>query len=289
MTPKTDDDKYSALWLSHSSMSDFLKCPRLYYLVNVYKNPLSGRKITIMNPHLALGQVVHGILEDLALLPAEERFRAPLVHKLDAAWTAVTGKKGGFLDDEKETVFKQKAREMLQRIQDNPGPLLNKAVRLKQELPFYWLSEELSMILCGKVDWIEYLQETDSIHVLDFKTGGKRERESSLQLPIYLLLLRNTQNRPVSKMSYWYLQLDDSPEEVSLPQTEQAHEEIMKIAKRIKLARQLNHFSCSLDEKTGCKHCAPYEAVVKGRGEFVGVGEYNKEMYILTDASVALS
>ncbi len=289
MSPKSDDDKYSALWLSHSSVSDFLKCPRLYYLVNVYKNPLSGRKITIMNPHLALGQVVHGILEDLATLPSHERFHTPLVNKLDIAWTAVTGKKGGFVDDQQETTFKQKAHDMLTRIQNNPGPLLNKAVRLKQDLPYYWFSEELSVILCGKVDWIEYIEDSDSIHVIDFKTGGKRERESSLQLPMYLLLLQNTQNRRVSKMSYWHLQLDDAPTEVQMPDASSAHEEIMKIAKRIKLARQLNHFSCSLDEKTGCKHCAPYEAVIKGRGEFVGVGEYNKEVYILTDASVALS
>ena len=39
-------DKYTAVWVSHSSMGDFLKCPRAYFLHNVYKDPKtdSGKK-----------------------------------------------------------------------------------------------------------------------------------------------------------------------------------------------------------------------------------------------------
>src|ERR1035437_4279352 len=35
---KMAQDKFNAVWVSHSSIGDFLKCPRLYYLHNVYKN-----------------------------------------------------------------------------------------------------------------------------------------------------------------------------------------------------------------------------------------------------------
>lgn len=288
MQPKTDDDKYGAIWLSHSSISDFLKCPRLYYYANMYKNPRSGKKISIIKPALALGQVVHGALDELASLPVDQRFGEPLEKRITRMWETIAGKKGGFQSDDQENDYKNRALQMVQTVQQHPGPLASKALRLKQDLPNYWFSEEDNMILCGKIDWIEYLEATDSIHVLDFKTGRTREKEGSLQLPIYLLLLLHTQSRKIEKMSYWYMQLSDTPEEVALPDEDTAKQQIMQIAKRIKLARQLNHFNCEVDEKNGCRHCAPYEAVIKGKGEFVGVGEYNREMYILTESSVAL-
>ena len=87
-------DKYSATWVSHSSISDFLKCPRAYYLRNVYKDPATGHKMTIASPPLALGQAVHEVIESLAVLPAGERLKISLVKKLDPIWLKVTGKKG---------------------------------------------------------------------------------------------------------------------------------------------------------------------------------------------------
>ncbi len=285
---KTDDDKYSAIWLSHSSISDFVTCPRQYYFANIYKNPKSGRKITIMNPPLALGQVVHNVIEELSTLPTTERLVKPLHERLDKAWTAIEGKKGGFSSNKQEKEYKDRAYAMLERIQNNPGPIERKAIKLKQDLPHYWFSEEENMILCGKVDWLEYLEDRDAIHVIDFKSGRRKEKEDSLQLPIYLLLLKNTQKRDIEKISYWYLQQSDDPEAVEIPDEEESFERIMKIAKRIKLARQLNHFSCSKDEQNGCIACSQYESVTKGQGEFVGVGEFNKEVYILPEESKAL-
>ena len=44
-------DKYSAVWISHSSISDFIACPKAYFYANVYKNPRSGKKITIEAPY----------------------------------------------------------------------------------------------------------------------------------------------------------------------------------------------------------------------------------------------
>ena len=67
-------DKYTAVWVSHSSMSDYLKCPRLYFLRNVYRDPKTNHKVALMQPPLALGQVVHDTIESLSRLPAEARF-----------------------------------------------------------------------------------------------------------------------------------------------------------------------------------------------------------------------
>ena len=53
-------DPYKAVWVSHSSMGDFLKCPRLYYLHNVYKNKNCGSKmINKIFPKDYLEQIVY--------------------------------------------------------------------------------------------------------------------------------------------------------------------------------------------------------------------------------------
>ena len=82
-------DKYTATWVSHSSMSDFLTCSRAYYLKNVYKDPESNRKVQLINPSLSLGQEVHSVLESLSVLPKGERFSKPLPVKFEEAWEKV--------------------------------------------------------------------------------------------------------------------------------------------------------------------------------------------------------
>ena len=284
---KTDEDKFSAIWLSHSSISDFLTCPQLYYYSHVYKNPRSGRKITLMNPYLALGQSIHTVFDEIAGLPVEERLKQSPVDRFEHIWPSVSGKKGGFSTDKQEQEYKERGRSMLQRIMHNPGPIIRKALKSKQDIPWFWFSEKDNLILSGKIDWTEYIEETNSIHIIDFKTGRKQD-SNSLQLPIYLLLATKTQTRPVSKMSYWYLDRDDGLEEVPIPDFDDSFEKVMKVGQRVKLARQLHHYKCSTDEKNGCRACAPYFAIVQGKGEFVGIGEFNKEIYILPDEEVAL-
>jgi len=45
------------------------------------------------------------------------------------------------------------------------------------------------------VDWLEYKEETDSVRIIDFKTGKFDEDPDSLQLPIYYLLATHTQTK----------------------------------------------------------------------------------------------
>ena len=278
MTP----DKYSATWVSHSSISDFLKCPRSYYLRNVYKDPRTGHKMTIMSPPLSLGQAVHEVIESLAILPVEERLKISLVKKLDPVWLKITGKRGGFKTHQEEMVYRDRAEQMLINLQEDPGPILKKAIKIKSSmnLPNYWLSEEDNIILCGKIDWLEYEQDSDSVHIIDFKTGKNEEKEDSLQLPIYLLLATNTQSKKVSGASYWYLDRDDGIVEKKLPDIRASFEKVYTVARRIKLARQINHFKCPKD---GCYACRPYERILKGEGEKVGVSDTRQDMYILPD------
>lgn len=274
-------DKYSAVWVSHSSISDFIKCPRAYYLRNIYKDPKTGHKLAIASPHLSLGSAVHEVIESLATLPAEERLKISLVKRLGGVWLKYSGKKGGFKTHSQEMEFHDRGVAMLINLQEDPGPLMNKAIKIKTgdlNLPNYYLSEKENIILCGKIDWLEYLEESDSVHIIDFKTGKSGEREDSLQLPIYLLLATNTQSKKVSKASYWYLDRDDGIVEKSLPTLKSAQSRVVKIAKKIKDARQKSHFECPTG---GCRECRPYEAILRGEGELIGVADGRQDVYII--------
>jgi len=274
-------DKFSATWVSHTSIRDFLACPRAYYLNNVYKDPASGHKIKIMSPALALGQAVHEVVESLSVLPVETRFKEPLSRKFEIAWKKIQGKKGGFENEEQETNFRLRGEAMLKRILDNPGPLKKLAVKIQMDLPYYWLSEADEIILCGKLDWLEYIPEEDGVHIIDFKTSKNDEEKESIQLPIYYLLAKHCQKRKVIKASYWYLERQDELTPKELPDNpDEIEAKILKIAKEIKLARKLGRYKCPMGEG-GCRSCRNLERIIKGEGTLVNVNEYNQDIYVL--------
>ena len=279
-------DKYSAVWVSHSSMGDFIKCPRAYYLHNIYKNPKTGKKINIINPALALGQIVHEVVEGLGDFKAEERFKRPLLEVFDKAWEKVSGKHGGFVSKDEEGQVKARGRAMIERVEKHPGPLANKTVRIKPGTnsmpPNFYLSEEDNIILCGKIDWLEYIPEGDAVRLIDFKTGRHEESGDSLQLPIYHLLLKHCQERPLRGAAYWYLDRDDEPTPVELPDLETSRADVLAVAKKVKDARERREFECPRG-KEGCFACRPFEKILRGEAEFIGTGEYNQDIYIVND------
>ncbi len=276
-------DDNNSVWVSHSSMNDYLKCPRLYFLRNIYRNE-RGKKISIAAVPLSLGKAVHDTLEGLAEYKAEERFSKPLMETFEEHWKKVTGKFGGFKTEDDEAVAKERGRNMINRVCQNPGPLLNKTVKLYDKdmgsLLNFYLSPKDKIVLCGRIDWLEYVPEDDSLRVLDFKTGKNSEKKDSLQLPIYALLLRALQKRKVTGASYWYVDKDDAPMEVELPDIKSSAIKILQIAKRIKHARASEQFSCPRGRQ-GCFACKPFESILNGKAEFVGVGEYDQEIYML--------
>ncbi|HSV94880.1 MAG TPA: PD-(D/E)XK nuclease family protein [Spirochaetia bacterium] len=277
-------DKYTAIWISHTSINDYLKCPRAYYLKNVYKDPSTGHKIQIMSPHLALGQAVHEVLDSLSNIPTISRLNDSLILKLDQVWQNYSGNKGGFTGAEEEHKFKERGKAMLRRVMENPGPIASLAVKIQQDLPYYWISEEENIVLCGKVDWLEYIQDSDSVHIVDFKTGKKQEEDDSLQLPIYHLLVHHCQKRPVVKASYWYLETNDKLTEKELPDLKAAHTKVIEIGRRIKLARKLEKFDCP-EGRDGCVHCQSMEKILKGEGTLVDSNS-QRDIYILPHKEV---
>ncbi len=274
-------DKYTALWLSHSSISAFLECPRSYYLKNIYKDPQTHHKIKITSPALSLGKAVHEVIESLSEIKTDLRFRQPLLDRFETAWKKVSGKKGGFLDKDTEYAYKQRGEAMIRRVQNNPGPLGELAIKINMDLPYYWISPQDNIILCGKIDWLRYSPETNTVDIIDFKTSRHEEGKNSLQLPIYHLLVKNCQNREVSKAYYWYLETSDELTPKKLPDLKKSEVDILKIGKRIKLQKSLNKFDCPQGE-AGCRYCRPYERILKGEGEFVGQDEFGADVYILS-------
>ncbi len=277
-------DKFSAVWVSHSSISNFLECPRAYFLKNIYKDPKTGHKIKLMSAPLALGQAVHEVIESLSELKTSERFKESLIDKYERAWKKVTGKNGGFLNEDTEYKYKARGEAMIRRVMKNPGPVAELAVKINMELPYYWLSEEDNIILCGKIDWLKYNAETDSVEIIDFKTSKNEEEGESLQLPIYSLLVHNCQKRKVDGAWYWYLESNDSLTKKELPEVEDSAKKILKVAKQLKLARQMGIFKCPNGEK-GCRACRPMEMIIKGEAELVGQDGYRADVYILDKPS----
>jgi len=274
-------DKFTAVWVSHSSIGDFLTCPQLYYYNNVYKDKKTGRKIQLMTPPLALGQTVHNVIESLSVLPKEKRFDNSLFDRFEKEWEKISGEMGGFFDKDVEKKYKDRGEEMIRKLKANPGPLKDLAVKIEMDLPHYWLSEKNNIILCGKIDWLEYIEDSNSVHIIDFKTGkSSKENQASLQLPIYHLLVHNCQDRKAEKASYWYLETNRYPTEKDLPELEESHEKVLAIAKKIKLARQLESYECP-EGKKGCRACKPLKEIIDGKGKYVGEGEYGKDIYIL--------
>ncbi len=290
-------DKYTAVWVSHSSMGDFLKCPRLYYLHNMYKSPKTGRKMSIVSPHMSLGIAVHEVLEGLAEYPANERMRHDLRAKFEEEWLKVTGKKGGFTDSAQEEEFKARGKEMINTVIKDPKFLVNKTIKLKRDaMPCnFYLSEDHNIILNGLVDWIEYIPLSDSLHIVDFKTGRHEEKEGSLQLPIYLLLCNALQKRTVTKASYWYLE-SNTILEVPVPDIKEAETNVLAVAMKVKEARvkakkegEATIFVCpqgaygAEKKEGGCNNCRPYEYILAHDDsvESIGVGGFNQDIFIL--------
>ncbi len=271
-------DKFKATWISHSSIGDFLECPRLYYLHNVYKDPKTNRKMAVVTPYMSLGIAVHEVLEGLVKYKAEDRKNQNLLDIFEKEWEKVSGKKGGFIDYATEEEFYERGVEMINRAKKNFSLFEEKTIRLKDDLPHFWLSEEEEIILCGKVDWIRYVEKDDSVQLVDFKTGRHKEKEGSFQLPIYMLLMDRIQKRKTTGAYYWYLQNDDELTSQDLPDTNKAYEDLLEIGKKIKYARKNKEFACP---HGGCRGCEPYEKILKGEAEFVGVGAYKQDMYII--------
>lgn len=105
----------------------------------------------------------------------------------------------------------------------------------------------------GKIDRIDDLQGAGDVEVIDYKTGGPKDKKfaaKSLQLSIYALAVARAFNHKPKVLSLYYL---ESNEKISTSRTEeqleQTEEKILETARKIQ--------SYSFDPTPGwiCRYC----------------------------------
>ena len=294
-------DKYKAIWLSHSSYNDFLNCHKAYYLKNIYKDPKSNKKISILSPYSSLGSAIHLSIDELTKYKSEDR--KEILKNLENIYTEIwknnfQSEKGGFKEEKEEKIFFDKGLEMIKNLILHPNFLLNKIIKkesywkdLEMNIPNFFIDDEEEVLLCGNLDWIEYLEKDDSLHIVDFKTGQNEEKEDSSQLLIYILLLQALQKRKISKTSYWYLGKEDDIKEKKIKQAEidELRNKIIQVGHKIKEMKNQTFkkdwreiFLCQ-KELNGkrCFDCENFEKILKGEGKYIGPDIYKKDGYIL--------
>lgn len=272
------NNKFQAHWLSHSSISTYKNCPLAYYYSAVYKTE-DKKKISTTSPHLALGCAVHAPLEALAEVASEDRKNTKFAPQFFKTWEEFSGDKGGFDNPEQEETFKQRGIEMLKNVKANIHHLEGESAFLlpdHNELPWFWFSEKENLILSGKLDFL--IKEKDGYYVIDFKTGNNVEKETSLQLPIYRLLLNNFLGKSDFRAAYWYVAKDGAPVEKEMPSLEESRDLVMDIALKIRQARIDKVFECPNGDM-GCFACRDYRKIIDGAATFVGLGTYGGKVY----------
>lgn len=256
----------NTVWISHTSLGDFEKCKQLYYLRNLYRDKKYGNnfRLQVASPYLALGEAVHDAIDHfIDRYQSEHRTLDRLMYEYNRIWQLKPGKIGGFKNTEQEKEFKTRGEAMLERFFKNSH--FSKGKPIKINFPKLPLVGEDDVVLVGNFD---YLEETASgLHVMDFKTG-KEEDSNSLQLPIYAILAEHVLGKKINKLSYWYLDRDDEPVEMPIPDLEKSLKIIKEKAAVLTESVKFQDFACS-DELGYCKSCHEYNSVIKDQAEHV--------------------
>ncbi len=264
----------NALFISHTALKDFLKCPGAFFLKNRYRNPKNGHRMQIVSAPMTLGSLVHDAVK-WYLQTNRVADKDAVIKKYRNHWLKYRGKRGGFRSIEEEAMYGKKGLLML----DN---FFNNLKILEPNLPEYDFLKYLigeDIVLNGKVDFLGSLPD-GSLHVMDFKTGTKDE-EDSIQLHIYAILAEGNFQKPVSKISFWYLERENTPREAVLDPLEERLKWIKGKALQIKEAISVDSWEC-IKKDDLCKECRSYQAIIDGKGEFLFSDDnFKKDVYFL--------
>ena len=274
---KKSDQKFikNAIFISFTSLKDFLNCPRAYYLKNIYRDPKTGFKLQIASGNLSLGSTVHDSVKWFLEMD-EKPTKDELLSKYRNLWLKFRGKKGGFSSLEEEGNFGRRGLAILENFYKN-WQVLGKSAPLLT-FPKYNLFEDV--VLMGNFDYVME-QEDGSLFVIDFKAGAKEEKDP-LQLYIYAILAEANLERPVSAAAFWYLDRDDRPKEIVLDPLDDKLKWLIEKGKEVKQALQINDWLCVFEDKGKCRDCKDYQLLIDGKGEFqFSDYRYKKDVYFL--------
>lgn len=279
MIPKQNEEYIKdALWVSYTALKDFLKCPKSYYLKNRYRDPKTGHRLQIAAPPMTLGSLVHDAIK-WYLQTNRVAGKDDVIKKFRNHWLKYRGKRGGFSSIQEESDFGKRGLKMLDNFWGN-AKVLEPNVAVYDFLRFK-LDEKIVFI--GKLDFLGNLPD-GSLHVLDFKTGSKDE-EDPTQLHAYAILAESNFQKPVSKISYWYLDRDIGPKEAVLDSLEDKVVWLKGKCQEIEKAIAKNEWVCAKEDS--CYDCQKYQAIINGKGEFLfSDTEFKKDVYYFDGKSL---
>lgn len=270
------------IYISYTSLRDFLKCPNSYFLKNIYKQSLPSKpgeeahepfRVQIASPYLSLGSVVHDSAKWLLDLQGQVT-KDQLEQKFRNLWLKYRGKRGGFSSLEEEATFGKRGLKMLDNFFNNAKRLEKSAPPVT--FPKYHLTENI--VLIGNFDFVGEISD-GSLQIVDFKTGAKDE-DDSLQLYIYAILAEASLGKPVTKASFWYLDREDTPREIVLDALEPKLDWLKEKALELKAAIEKTNWVCI--KKELCRDCKDYQAIIEGHGQFqFSDFRYKKNVYYL--------
>lgn len=267
-----------ALWISYTALKDFTRCPRSYYLKNRYRDPKTGNRLQIASAPMTLGSLVHDAIK-WYLQTGRVANKDDVVKKFKNHWLKYRGKRGGFTSRENEAEFGKRGLKMLDNFLEN-AKLLEANIPLYDFLRFK-LDEKI--VLNGKLDFVGKMPD-QSLHILDFKTGAKEEDDAT-QLYAYAILAESHLQKPVSRISYWYLDRESNPKEAVFDGLEDKLEWLKNKALEIKKAVEENNWVCIKEGSAAgglCNDCKNYLAIIAGKGEFqFSDADFKKDVYFL--------
>lgn len=263
-----------AIYISYTSLSDFLKCPRSYYLKNIYRDSKTGFRLQVASPYLSLGSTVHDAIKWFLDLKGQLT-KGQLEEKYRNLWLKYRGKKGGFESREQEGDFGKRGLKMLDNFFANAAKL----EKVTHHVDFPKLNLFEDVILMGNFDFVG--EKADgSLHVCDFKTGANDEKDP-IQLYIYAILAEANLGKPVSSASFWYLDREDKPRDIVLDPLEPKLEWLKEKATELKKAIEEGMWVCIKGEQL-CRDCRDYQVIIDGKGEFQFTDyRYKKDVYYL--------
>ena len=231
----------------------------------------------IASPHLTLGSTVHDTIRWFLEMNGQVT-QDQLIAKFRNLWLKYRGKRGGFVSADEEASFGKRGILMLANFFKNAKNLEKQVPQIK--FPKYNLTPKV--ILIGNFDYVG--EAGENLHLIDFKTGANDEKDP-MQLYIYAILAESNLQKPVSKISFWYLDRADNPSEVVLDDLEEKLEWLTGKAKELEGAIEKKEWVCVKDGQ--CRDCQDYQAIIDGKGEFMFSDEFfKKDVYFLSRTSL---
>jgi putative RecB family exonuclease len=145
-----------------------------------------------------MGDHVHAALKDfLSSVPVEERTASRLEDLLREKWRRY---RKGFADVEEERLWGERALDQLRWFAGSQD--LSVTPIMVEDYHTAELSPKVTLI--GRIDRVDR-EPGGGLHIIDYKTGKIPQEMDNTQLRIYALILSRTQDVPVARASYLYL------------------------------------------------------------------------------------